>query len=223
VLNSYALDFLAHARHRRLLDEAARDHVAVDPGEDNMAHFDVRGTIKRVVPAAIGAFALAAVVMPNATVANTTGENLTNVRDATAGFSDATAALAAGYELFTDAADLACIDQAGMGAMGIHYRKAALMQSGKLDPARPQALVYQRSADGRLQLGAVEYVVLQSDWDANHSAPPSLFGQEFMLMPADNRFGLPPFYQLHAWIWRTNPAGVFTMWNPDLTCAEFPG
>ena len=26
-----------------------------------------------------------------------------------------------------------------------------------------------------------------------------------MLMPADNRFGLPPFYQLRAWFWRTNP------------------
>ncbi|MBV9326757.1 MAG: hypothetical protein JO352_23605 [Chloroflexi bacterium] len=39
-----------------------------------------------------------------------------------------------------------------------------------------------------------------------------------MLTPADNRYGLPPFYSLHAWIWRDNPAGMFSMWNPDVSC-----
>lgn len=106
-----------------------------------------------------------------------------------------------------------------MGAMGIHYANPVLLQSGKLDPARPQALVYQGTDEGRLQLGALEYVVLQSEWDVNHSTPPSLFGHAFMLMPADNRFGLPASYKLHAWIWWTNPSGTFTMWNPAVNCS----
>lgn len=172
-----------------------------------------------IIPLAAAALAAGIVLLPYAAAAAPTSETLTNVRDATAAFSDPAAALAGGYELFTDAADLACIEQPGMGGMGVHYRNLARMQSGTLDPVRPQALVYQRTSDGRLQLGAVEYVVFQADWDATHSAPRSLFGQSFMLMTADNRFGLPQFYQLHAWIWKANPSGTFIMWNPDVACA----
>ena len=160
-----------------------------------------------------------AVLLPDLASAATTGESVNNVRDATAGFNDPAAALAAGYDLLTDAADIACIDQPGAGAMGIHYVKSALVQAGTIDVARPQALVYQRTPEGRLQLAAVEYVVLQAGWDAAHGAPPWLFGQEFMLTSAGNRYGLPAFYSLHAWIWNDNPMGMFSMWNPSVTCA----
>ena len=27
-----------------------------------------------------------------------------------------------------------------------------------------------------------------------------------------------PFYELHAWIWRPNPSGIFKDWNPSVTC-----
>jgi hypothetical protein len=114
------------------------------------------------------------------------------VRDARVGFNDPAAALAAGYDLLTDAADIACIDQPGSGAMGIHYVKSSLVQAGTIDAARPQALVYQRTQQGRLQLAAVEYVVLQAEWDTAHDAAPSLFGQEFMPpSPADSRPSTP--------------------------------
>ena len=106
--------------------------------------------------------------------------------------------------------------------MGIHYVKGALVQGGKVDAARPQALVYERTADGALQLAAVEYVVIQADWDAGHSAPPSLFGQTFMVTPAGNRYGLPAFYSLHAWVWMDNPDGMFAMWNPSASCTHNP-
>ena len=39
-----------------------------------------------------------------------------------------------------------------------------------------------------------------------------------MLTPADNRFGLPAFYSLHAWVWKHNPRGVLDMWNPKVRC-----
>ena len=146
------------------------------------------------------------------------GDTLANARSATAIFTDATAALAAGYTLLTDVSDIACIDQPGLGAMGVHYANGPLIQSGTLDAARPQALVYEVQPSGRVQLGALEYVVFQSDWDAKHGGPPTLFGQKFMLTPADNRFGLPAFYSLHVWIWKHNPKGTFEMWNPEVHC-----
>jgi hypothetical protein len=175
---------------------------------------------KRLISVAVATLAICAVVLPAVAVAGTTGESVANVRDATAGFNNPAAALAAGYDLLTDAADLACIDQPGAGTMGIHYVKGSLVQAGTIDVARPQALVYERTPEGQLQLAAVEYVVLQAGWDVTHGAPPSLFGEQFMLTPADNRYGLPAFYSLHAWIWKENPTGMFSMWNPSASCTS---
>jgi hypothetical protein len=72
--------------------------------------------------------------------------------------------------------------------------------------------------DGTLQLAAVEYVVIKSAWDARHHHPPALFGHDFTVTPAPNRFGLPAFYSLHVWAWAQNPAGTFEMWNPRVVC-----
>ncbi len=47
---------------------------------------------------------------------------------------------------------------------------------------------------------------------------PSLFGHEFMVTDAPNRYGLPAFYSLHVWAWDHNPMGTFEMWNPDVVC-----
>jgi hypothetical protein len=152
------------------------------------------------------------------------GDTLANARDATAIYTDPSAALAGGYTLLTDAAGLACIDMPGQGAMGVHYVNGTLIQSGALDPARPQALVYEVQPSGRVQLVAVEYVVFQATWDASHNQAPTLFGQTFMLNAADNRFGLPAFYSLHAWIWKHNPSGTFAPFNPQVHCRmEVPG
>jgi hypothetical protein len=104
--------------------------------------------------------------------------------------------------------------------MGIHYVKGSLVEAGKIDAARPQALVYERTPEGRLQLAGVEYVVLQAGWDTAHGAPPSLYGERFMLTQAGNRYGLPAFYSLHAWIWKDNPTGMFSMWNPSVSCTS---
>lgn len=174
--------------------------------------------------AAIGVAALAlTLLVSGSAVAAESGDTLTNARDATVAFADPAAALAAGYDLLTDAAGIACIDMPGQGGMGVHYVKGTLVQSGKLDPARPQALVYEVQEDSHLRLVALEYVVFQSDWDASHSAPPELFGQKFMLTAAGNRFGLPAYYSLHAWIYKHNPSGRFNPWNPTVKCGQLTG
>jgi hypothetical protein len=54
--------------------------------------------------------------------------------------------------------------------------------------------------------------------DAAHSSPPSLFGQTFGLVTIPNRYGLPPSYELHAWLWKPNPSGMFYEWNPSVSC-----
>ena len=48
-----------------------------------------------------------------------------------------------------------------------------------------------------------------------------LFGHEFHLVEAGNRYGLPAFYELHTWIWHPNPSGMFEAGTPAST-AEGP-
>ncbi|MGH2996586.1 MAG: hypothetical protein ACRDN6_02805 [Gaiellaceae bacterium] len=61
--------------------------------------------------------------------------------------------------------------------------------------------------------------MFQAAWDAENPSPPTLFGEEFHLTPAPNRYGIPAFYALHAWIWRYNASGLFEDYNPKVTCA----
>lgn len=139
---------------------------------------------------------------------------------ATARFHDLTVARHAGYGLLKDRNGVACIAMDAMpqmGAMGLHYAKSALVADGTLAVSTPEALVY-APGPGKPRLAAVEYLVLKSAWDAKHASAPSFFGHQFNLTPAGNRFGLPAFYSLHAWIWKHNPAGMFAMWNPEVTC-----
>ena len=73
--------------------------------------------------------------------------------------------------------------------------------------------MYHHLPNGKLQLGAVEYIVPADLWDAEgHENPPVLFGQHFHLEEA---LGV---YVLHAWIFTHNPAGMFADWNPLVSC-----
>jgi hypothetical protein len=137
----------------------------------------------------------------------------------TARYQDVARAEAAGYARFTDAAGVACIDKPGAGGMGTHYVSSGVGDT-VLDPANPEALVYETLPDGALRLVAAEYIVFAEAWDATHNAPPSMFGQRFALVPAENRYGIPAFYELHAWLWKLNPRGLFDDWNPRVTCAH---
>src|SRR4051812_37165709 len=98
--------------------------------------------------------------------------------------------------------------------MGVHYVKGPLVGDGQVDARTPEPLVYEPQANGRPRLVAAEYVVPQDAWHSRHSTKPSLFGQEFELVAAGNRYGLPAFYELHAWLWEDNPRGMFDDWNP---------
>lgn len=150
--------------------------------------------------------------------------SLAPLRDGTAAFHDIDAAKAAGYTVeVADLAGITCIaDPGGAGTMGIHFLKPSLLDAS-VNAATPELLIYEPRANGKLQLIAVEYLVLKQAWeDANGAgaAPPQLFGESFHLTRAGNRYGLPDFYELHAWVWKPNPSGMFYEWNPNVSCAS---
>ena len=135
---------------------------------------------------------------------------LQRLRTATARFHNIPVAQAAGYDL-VPGLDY-CFENPGVGAMGYHYINQDIMDLN-VDMLRPEAMVYATDRNGRLHLGAVEYIVPAAEWDAaGHSVPPQLFGRHFHL---NESLGV---YILHAWIWKTNPAGIFEDWNPNVSC-----
>ena len=167
------------------------------------------------------AAALAVAVIPATATAAAPSDRFSDLRKArvaTADYRHLAAAEADGYALLTDAQGVACIDNPGVGAMGVHYVKEGLVGDAAVDPSTPEALVYEPGRRGRMRLVALEYVVFQEQWDAEHDFPPELFGREFMLIPAPNRYGLPAFYELHVWLWKHNPRGLFDDWNPRVSC-----
>ena len=92
------------------------------------------------------------------------------VRRATERYQDVKAATAAGYALF-----LGCVSSPQGGAMGIHYVNGDLVGDGKLDAARPEALMYEPKG-GKLELVGVEYIVIAAAWDAANKTPPFAHG-----------------------------------------------
>ena len=170
--------------------------------------------------AIVGVAALGGTVL-----ATSTQDELAQVRRATAPFHRLEAAIDAGYTLgYVTGHEpprtiiTGCIehptDPVNIGAMGYHYFNKALIDDLVIDVLRPEGLVYAPGADGGLKLVAVEYVVPGPA--SNPSGPaeaPTVFGQGMhILVPAVG------FHTLHAWIWTTNPTGMFAHWNPEVTC-----
>ena len=113
---------------------------------------------------------------------------------------------------------VACITGAN-GSMGVHLVNEGLIGQ-ELDPMRPAVLVYEPVGD-KLELVGVEWISPASP----ESEKPQLFGQDFH-GPMDGHEPLMPkevrHYDLHAWIFKANPAGVFENWNADVTCDAEP-
>ena len=140
-------------------------------------------------------------------------------KNSTARFHDVEKAKEAGYTVTVfDKAGLSCIAQPNEGAMGIHLLNPQLLDD-KIDADQPELLVYERRNDGSLKLVALEYLIFQS----LSNGRPSLFGQRFDEIRADNRYGIPASWALHAWIWKPNPSGLLYAWNPRVDCGPGAG
>ena len=107
--------------------------------------------------------------------------------------------------------------------MGMHFVNGALASDAVVDVATPEALMYEMKSSGKQELVGVEYVVFKEAWDAANTEPPQLFGQTFNVVTEPNRYGIPTFYELHAWAWKANPTGDHQDWNPKVLCPHTEG
>ncbi|MEV7416845.1 hypothetical protein [Streptomyces sp. NPDC089919] len=109
-------------------------------------------------------------------------------------------------------------DAAGSGAMGFHYVNEA--DVGSLDPARPGALLYEDDPlTHRRQLTGAEWIVYDRDGrlDTDDDRP-TLFGVPFDGPMKGHHPGQPVHYDLHVWLWKDNPNGMFKQYNPTVSC-----
>jgi hypothetical protein len=170
------------------------------------------------------ALAAAVAATPGAALARTpnpphdtsrlTGAQRAVLLDATRRFRDVKQAIAAGYLPTKD-----CVP-----GMGFHYVKPALAGDPTIDPTLPEVLVYAPAAGGAVRLAALEF--FRADADQNLKTDddrPTLFGHPFNgPMPGHPMPpGLPPMpihYDLHVWLYQSNPSGELSTTNPEADC-----
>lgn len=102
-----------------------------------------------------------------------------------------------------------CVAVPGLGGMGFHWGNPGLIDP-VFNPLEPEVVIYAPDKNGNLKLVAVEFIVLDIGQPHPH------FGD----YPLDVG-GTPipvPHWSLHVWLWKTNPNGLFTPFNPDVTC-----
>ena len=104
------------------------------------------------------------------------------------------------------------------GAMGVHF--VNLTVKGPPDPMKPNVLIYE-PVGKKLKLVAVEWLVPHTP---ETKQAPSLFGQTFM-GPMEGHEPLIPkefvHYDLHAWLFKDNPLGMFAATNPKVNCKGY--
>jgi len=131
---------------------------------------------------------------------------LAELRNFTAPFHRIDVAAAAGWDTpLTD-----CLELPGVGGMGYHYGNVGLID-GVAEPLGPETLLYVPQKNGRLRLVGVEYLVPFAAVPADGPAP-AIHGVDFHQNPAAG------LWVLHAWIFAENPTGVFSDWNPAVSC-----
>jgi hypothetical protein len=105
------------------------------------------------------------------------------------------------------------------GGMGIHYMNPGLMAPGPIVPSKPPVLVYAPTSGGDLQLVAAEYFKPDADQNVKTDDDrPTLFGRAFDGPMVGHSPDMPIHYDLHVWLWKHNPSGLFASWNPDVIC-----
>ncbi len=169
---------------------------------------------------------------------------LREILEQTQRFRDVEVALAEGY--MPDPMDM-CVTSAmegypaQLGGMGIHYFRPDLLGITEVEPRvagmgihedfrEPGVLIYEPQADGSLRLVAVENLIFEAPWRAaGHEGPPAFRGNEYFHLvenprtEVDEAHGFEPHFELHLWLYRENPTGLFTPFNPGVSCEHHVG
>lgn len=157
-----------------------------------------------------------------ATPSSAMSPDLQAAKTALAKYSDPLVAVKDGYF-----STVACIDfpkgakdgpiEYPPGAMGVHFLNPANI-GPVLDPAKPQVLIYEPVGD-KLVLTAAEWFM---PVQAAGGKAPAIFGQT-LAGPMDGHEPIMPaslrHYDLHVWLWKDNPRGMFTSTNAAVKCA----
>jgi hypothetical protein len=130
------------------------------------------------------------------------------VRAATEAFKDIEAAVAAGFPRVVTG----CLANGASGGMGHHHSNRARLDA-TVEVGKPEILLYSYHPDGSYVLNGVEYIVPFRAWPQD-SVPPRVMGRD--MIPSESL----KLWYLHAWIWTPNAQGLFSDWNPVVTCRK---
>ena len=172
----------------------------------------------------IVAASLMAVALVGPATAGAERDSLAAARAATAKFHGLQTAIAHGYGKLVDAQGIACIDNPGVGGMGIHYvNDEARRRRRSEGHARPRCSCTSRGRTGGSVSSPLEYVVFQSAWDQAHERPPKLFGRR---VRTDSSWRIATGFRRSTSCTpgsgSTTRAGMFDDWNPRVSCAAAP-
>lgn len=165
--------------------------------------------VMRSVATAVSVGMVVSVALVGQASAKEEQSEFAKVRAATAQYHNEAKAIAAGYRPTDE-----CVP-----GMGYHYVNFRLFKA-PLDPLKPAALIYAPNGNGGRKLIAVEYFVVDADQklSTQNTPVPSLFGKSFDGPMPGHGNEMPVHYDLHAYIWTTNPGGTLATWNPEVTC-----
>jgi len=106
------------------------------------------------------------------------------------------------------------------GAMGVHFLNPANIGPTP-EPLRPALLVYEPAEGGSLRLVAAEWFVPLA---TGITERPTLFGRPFDGPMAGHEPLMPDalhHYDLHVWLFKENPDGLFAVTNPNVGCGGY--
>jgi hypothetical protein len=103
------------------------------------------------------------------------------------------------------------------GAMGVHFLNMALV-GPKLDSTKPQVLLYEPVGDKLVLTGAEWFVPTELA-----KTPPTILGHQLMGPMEGHAPIMPPelhHWDLHVWLWKDNPNGMFSATNSAVKCPK---
>jgi hypothetical protein len=176
--------------------------------------------VAAILVAAISVAPLAAASSNNSSETN---KLLAELRKVTAKYHNPASAIADGYIAVEE-----CVPQ-----MGYHYVNYDLAFDLDVTELQPEVVLYAPTPSG-LKLVAVEYFVvalantpegpmpwfeeMPPEMGFFNPAPELFDGKAFDGPMPGHEPEMPWHYDLHVWVWNHNPDGMFTDFNPRISC-----